>query len=288
MTHVKLLGELGEKFGTDWKSGSSSLREIFKLIDCQYDGLQDYLVECANKGIGFTVKNGNDFLDDDLNDFILPILKDTVVITPVPAGSGKGIKKLIAAVFIMYGLFHLPGLGGAMTEGGTMGATTSSKTVELGSVQFASTGETISMTTDIAVSVGQERAAALTTSEALKYGASLNTAGYAVMGTGAMLGITGLTEYMMPDPGDQTSDPSFLFNGANSNIEQGQPVPVLYGTMKIGGSVLSQGFQSGEINNTTFDMQAGTALPSYIGSASGGTASSGGSSGGSGGGTAHR
>ena len=45
-----------------------------------------------------------------------------------------------------------------------------------------------------------------------------------------------------PDAGDMTSDPSFLFNGADNSIEQGKPVPVLYGKMKIGGTPISQQF----------------------------------------------
>ena len=54
MTHVKLLGELGAKFGTDWQCAGKSVREVLKLIDCQTDGFREYIAECHDKNIGFT------------------------------------------------------------------------------------------------------------------------------------------------------------------------------------------------------------------------------------------
>ena len=51
MTHVKLMGELGEKFGTDWHMATSSFRDIFKLIDCQTEGFKNYIREKAEEGI---------------------------------------------------------------------------------------------------------------------------------------------------------------------------------------------------------------------------------------------
>ena len=78
MTHVKLLGELGEKFGTDWECAGSSVREVLKLIDCQVEGFREYFAECHAKNIGFTIQNGEDFIDADMNELSLNTLKDTV------------------------------------------------------------------------------------------------------------------------------------------------------------------------------------------------------------------
>ena len=64
MTHVKLMGELGEKFGTDWHMATSSFRDIFKLIDCQTEGFKQYILECAEKGLDFDILNGKDLLED--------------------------------------------------------------------------------------------------------------------------------------------------------------------------------------------------------------------------------
>ena len=60
MTHVKLMGEIGEKFGTEWDMNVSSFRDMFRLIECQTEGFKEYLLDCADAGINFTIQNGED------------------------------------------------------------------------------------------------------------------------------------------------------------------------------------------------------------------------------------
>jgi len=258
MTQVKLMGELGNKFGTDWTSGHKSMREILKLIDCQVEGFKEYIAECHDNNIQFTVQNGKEFMDDSLDELTLNNLKDTVIITPVPAGSGKGLGKLITGLLMLAALFFMPGMGATFTSGGTAGATAgsflSSSTVISGGVGT------------VTLSTGTSVAAAIAS------GATLIPGGMMVAMLGVNLAMMGLTEMSMPDAGDMESDPSFLFNGANNNIEQGQPVPLLYGTMKIGGTPLSQGFKSGELKGTYFNLADSSATSTtYYGSSSTGT-----------------
>ena len=242
MTQVKLLGELGKKFGSEWTSNSKSMRDIFKLIECQVDGFKEYLEDCHEKNIGFTIQNGDDFIDYD--DLLLCGVKDTVIISAVPAGSGKGLGKILAAIAIVALVFIRPDL-------------------------FFADG--------------------MTASEAAKAGFfnSMTNQGLFLTSIGANLAIAGITEMMAPDAGDMTSDPSFLFNGGNNSIEQGQPVPLLYGKMKIGGVPISQQFTPGRIKNTNgYQYVSGDTdytATRYIGSDSGGTI--GGSGGGTGGGS---
>ena len=47
MTHVKLMGEIGEKFGTDWNMNVSNFRDVFRLIECQTEGFREYLVDLS-------------------------------------------------------------------------------------------------------------------------------------------------------------------------------------------------------------------------------------------------
>jgi len=240
MTQVKLLGELGKKFGSEWTSNSKSMRDIFKLIDCQVDGFKEYLQDCHEKNIGFTIQNGDDFIDYD--DLALCPIKDTVIISAVPAGSGKGLGKILAALAIVALMIFAPTV--VFTEG-------------VGSFSAAMTEG---------------------------FFASLNNTGLFLTSIGANLAIAGLTEMMAPDAGDMTSDPSFLFNGADNTIEQGQPVPLLYGEMRIGGLPISQQFSVGRIKNTQgYQYLSGDTdyvATRYAGSSSGGT------SGGAGGGSA--
>ena len=223
------------------------MRDIFKLIDCQVDGFKEYLQDCHEKNIGFTIQNGEDFIDYD--DLVLCEVKETVIISAVPAGSGKGLGKILAAIAVIAVIFLFPGTFMTGVEAGT----------KMGDV-FGSffAGE-----------------------------AGLTGTGYFLTSIGANLAIAGLTEMMAPDAGDMTSDPSFLFNGADNTIEQGQPVPLLYGEMRIGGLPISQQFSVGRIKNTQgYQFLSGDTdyvATRYAGSSSGGT--SGGGQGGGVGGT---
>ena len=212
MTQVKLLGELGDKFGSDWTSESKSVRDVLKLIDCQVDGFKEYLQECHEKNIGFTIQNGEDFLD--YTDLTLCRPKDTIIISAVPSGSGKGLGKIIAAIAVLTFLIMAPQHFVALAEG--------AKIAE-GANLFATLNEA---------------------------GNTLNALGYFTMSIGANLALMGLVEMTTPEAGDMTSDPSFLFNGSNNSIEQGKPVPLLYGKMKIGGVPISQQFNPLRIKNT--------------------------------------
>ena len=235
MTHIKLMGELGEKFGAEWTSADSSMRDVLKLIDCQVEGFKEYLVDCHTKNIQFSIQNGDELFEDE-EDLWLPNLKDTVIITPVPAGSGKGLGKLIAGLLLLAALFFLPGMGVLFTAGGTAGAA----------------GAT---TIGGAMSAGTVSAAT-----AMSYGAavSLTVPGMLVASLGVNLALMGLMEMSAPEAGDMTSDPSFLFNGAGKNIEQGQPVPVLYGQMKIAGTPINEGFAPGTTNSYASSNYANT------------------------------
>ena len=185
-------------------------------------------------------------------------LKDTVIITPIPAGSGKGMKKLIAGLLLIAAFFFIPGLG---TSGLVSGAPATTKTLTTVVGQMGGVPLSVSTTIPTAFGAGSQSIAA-----ALSSGATLSTAGNMVLMLGTNLALVGLAEMQMPDAGEMTSDPAFLFNGANNNIEQGQPVPVLYGTMKIGGTPLSQGFKAGELKNTVYNLaNASATAQTYYG-----------------------
>lgn len=236
MTHVKLMGELGEKFGAEWTSVDSSMRDVLKLIDCQVEGFKEYLAECHNKNIQFSIQNGDELFEDE-EDLWLPNLKDTVIITPVPAGSGKGLGKLITGLLLLAAMFFIPGLGLFTATGavGTGGALTAAGTSALAA------GGTVTLGTGAVTGLSMAQAAVAGLS------VSLTVPGMLVAALGVNLALMGLSEMSAPDP--EVDDPSFLFNGAGKNIEQGQPVPVLYGQMKIGGTPINEGFAPGTINS---------------------------------------
>lgn len=79
--------------------------------------------------------------------------------------------------------------------------------------------------------------------------AGLTGAGKVVAMMGANLAITGLQQMMAPDPStDADQEESYLFNGAEQNIIEGDPVPVLYGRLRVPGQVIS--FEVGGVNHS--------------------------------------
>jgi len=223
MTHVKLMGEMGDKFGSEWECVDTNVRDILKCIHVQTEGLQEYLLDCYMKNIEFSVQSGDNLIEE-FPELYLNIARDELIITPVPAGSGKGLGKLITRLLLLAAFFFMPGVGAAMTTGGTVVGSGA------GTMAFAS---------------GSGAILGTSTSAALASGASLSLAGSAVMMLGANLALMGLAEMSAPDPDKTTDDPSYLFNGAQNHIEQGKPVPLLYGELTIGGAPIYQGYTPG-------------------------------------------
>lgn len=223
MTRVKLMGEMGEKFGSEWNCVDNSIRDILKLIDCQTEGFKDYLAECHMKNIGFSVQTGENLIEE-FPELYMNVAKDEVIITPVPAGSGKGLGKLITGLLLLAAMLFMPMFGGMYAAAGTSAGAAGATTV--GGAMMA--GQVSAFT-------------------AMQMGASISLTipGMAVMMLGTNLALMGLTEMSAPDPDSTTDDPSYLFNGAENHIEQGQPVPLLYGELTIGGSPIYQGYTPG-------------------------------------------
>lgn len=115
----------------------------------------------------------------------------------------------------------------------------------------------------------------------------------------ASLGLAGVQQMMMPDPSiDAEQDESYLFQGSGQTLVEGDPVPVLYGELRIPGRPISMiirnqngyfynssrtisGFTSGYgSNNTSITYTGGT--PDGAGAFNPGTNTGGGGSAGSG------
>ena len=235
MTHVKLMGEMGDKFGSEWECIDTNMREILKCINVQTEGLQEYLLDCHNKNIQFSVQSGDNLIEE-FPELYLNVARGEVIITPVPAGSGKGLGKLIAGLLLLAAMFFMPGIGGGFlaSSGGATGATVAgaNATLFVGGAQ--------GMSVSAALAAGASPAALMASGAA-----TLTLPGMAVMMLGTNLALMGLAEMSAPDPDGTTNDPSYLFNGAQNHIEQGKPVPLLYGELTIGGAPIYQGYTPG-------------------------------------------
>ena len=115
---IYLQGKMGKLFGEVWNLNAATVRECMHGIDCQREGkLKQYLLDCTEQGINFTVQRGEEFLDYD--NLQMELGKDDLIITPVPAGSGNKLLKVIVGLALLYAGVLLAGM--AIEAGGLAG-----------------------------------------------------------------------------------------------------------------------------------------------------------------------
>jgi len=224
---VYLQGELGEKFGHKFIVNTDNYADIFKCINANRPGWLPYVRKCHEEDIAFIVETEDGAIDQD--ELLTPIAKGDVTISLVPAGSKKGIGKIIVAIimiYIMYQTGYVPADGGGS------------------SWMFAA-------------------------GEAGKIGA-LTWKGVAAIQFTASLAIAGIQQIMAPDPAvDQDNPSNYLFSGGANNSVEGDPIPIMYGELRVpgrpisvdiaqGGNSIQRGGTQAIINNTVVDSANNT------------------------------
>lgn len=209
MQTVHLKGELGERFGEKWSMNVNKVQDIFRLIECQRQGFRSYMQNCIENDINFTIQRGEEFIDE--TELLLSLGKEDIIVTPIPAGSKGKAGKIIGAVLLLMGGYHL--------------LTAQTTTMASGGGYFAD-GTFIR-----------------TAGTASTYGTAGKVAGYTLMALGTSLGLRTLAEMMMPDAAEGEDD-SHLFSGPLNTTVQGGAVPILYGEMQVGGHLINASYSS--------------------------------------------
>ena len=200
---IFLDGELGEKFTPVLEYEGDNIAGAFRCINANYPEFRKYLMDAHEADIGFSVEVEGRQLEDP-RECLLNIKEGDIIITPVPAGSKSAGGKILAAVAITALLFT-PGGANLLLYGGS---------------------QTIAPTSLYA---GLQAA-----------GGIYAAAGVVSFGIATNLAITGIQQIMAPDPSVDKGEPdSYLFNGAEQNIVEGDPVPVLYGRLRVPGRPIS-------------------------------------------------
>lgn len=217
MRKVYLDGELGEKYGRELTINATSFAEVFKCLDCNFPGFRDYIIDCEEKGIGFSMEVAEEPVTDE-RELLMEFREGDMYICPQPVG-GKAAVRIIAAVVIAYIIIQ------------TGGAAASNIFWEAG---------------------------------------KLTLAGKFAAGVALNLAIGGLAELMAPDPAtepdaDSSQNKSYLFQGAGQTIEEGDPVPVVYGELRVPARMVSfdiRNKRSGYANASGFSSVTPTTKPS--------------------------
>ena len=116
MVQVKLLGELGRRFGRSYSFMVRNPRDVISALANQLDGFKEYLCGAHENGIGFKLVDG-DPTGMGYEEVMMSCKQ--LIIAPVISGSGgKGFsigQILVGALLI--GLAFIPGVDAAVATG---------------------------------------------------------------------------------------------------------------------------------------------------------------------------
>lgn len=198
MRKVYLEGEMAERFGSEFTIYAERMSDVFRCLECNFPELRQYLIDCHEKDIGFLCQVGHKGLDDE-EELLLSLQEGDVYISPQPAGSKSALGKILAAVAIIALVYFAPQL---MLASANLGGAA-------GSIGMSIAGFTMAATP-------------------------------VLIGVAVNLALTGIQQMMAPDPSVDNPDTpiaenSYLFSGAEQNILEGDPVPIVYGQLRIPG-----------------------------------------------------
>lgn len=257
--NVYLEGEMGVRFGKEFQIAADSFTDVFRCLKCNFSGFMPYLQECHEKNIGFILEVEGRPIRNEA-EALLIYKEGDMIITPVPAGSKSGPAKILAAVAVTV---MTAGMGAAI-----MGAATGAGAAG----SMAAVSATFGSISGFTGTLGAMMSA----------GGGLGVLAQVGLGIGINLALGGLQQMMAPDPStDNDQDESYIFQGSKQNIAEGDPVPVLYGELRIPGRTVSfhtrsertQFYNSDQ--RSTSNQSNGQSYDQATGGASGGSAGAG-------------
>lgn len=235
LRNVYLEGELGQRFSPHIKLSFTKPSEIFKALDANYSGYKEYIMEQHEKGVGYHVDVAGNELEDPM-ELLMEMKKGDVIITPVPAGSKSGPMKILAAVALVV---VTAGAAAALAPGAVTAASVAAGGIPVYTTGFMSAfGSTAAFGASLAAAAG-------------------TVPGLLALGVATNLAMGGITQMMAPDPStDSDQEESYLFNGSEQNIVSGDPIPILYGRLRVPGQPIS--FEtSSDFSRTNYSGGAG-------------------------------
>lgn len=208
---VTLAGELKEKFGEVFYVNADSHQDILKCIEANRPEFKRYLLDSIDKDVGFTIDMAGKSVEEE--DLLVPLTEGDVTITAIPAGSKSGIGKILAAIALAVLVVYTAG-GAALAAQGATGAS------------FGAT-----------MSAGM--AAQFTGMQMIGMGLAVN------------LAFAGMQQLMAPDPSVDAKDAAvnYMYTGSAQTIVEGDPLPVLYGELRVPGRPVALDIINGVYRN---------------------------------------
>ena len=195
LRNVYLEGEMGEKFGTGFQIYAESVADVMRCLEANTGD------EIRNYLIDCHNKDIGFVVDiadntfDDEAELLMPMHEGDVTITPMAAGSKSALGKILAAIALVIVIMNPALLPGITMTPGP-----------------------------IVVAQGTFMGMSVATTKLVLGALAVN------------LALSGIMQMMAPDPSVDTDQPNnYLFNGPVKNTVQGDPVPVLYGKLRVPG-----------------------------------------------------
>ena len=210
MNKVRLVGDIGDRFGHEWAMNVSNYSELLQLIECQTTGFYNYLLEAEENGIRFLIQRADEYIS--ARELGLSLNNEDIIITAIPMGAEETFqenpsgwdKVIIGTILIVLAI--LAGRG------------------------------------DWAIEIG-------------KYTITTGQLMFAMATIGVQLIQMGIAELQAPVQFGEDAEAN-LFQGPVTGIQQGIPVPVLYGELLIGGSPISVAYTTDSINLGLTEMHS--------------------------------
>jgi predicted phage tail protein len=231
MRNVYLEGEMGQRFGTGFQVNAPKVSDVIKCVECNHPSFKKYLIDCHDNDIGFEVDVANSKLDY-AEEMLMNLQDGDVTITPIPAGSKSGGAKILAAMAMIALVVAMPAILGT---GVTTMTTAQGAVLTMGSTPglLGTAGSFMGLSTG-----------------ALQLGVGM---------LAVNIGMMGLAQVMAPDPAtDADQEQNYLFNGNQQNIVEGDPVPVLYGQLRVPGQPIN--FEVGGASSSIYNATAMSSL----------------------------
>jgi predicted phage tail protein len=209
MKVVKVYGALRKYLGQcRFQFEADTPAQAIKALCVNFPGLDKWLLDSEQDGVAYRVTIGKEKItEEDLSPLVMPWSEREVFsITPIIAGAGRGVGKIFAGI----GLIALAIVAGP-AAGGFLG-------LGLG---LAGGGAGI---------IG-------------------GVAASFIGGLGLTLALGGVAQMISPQQSYSSTErgkeaarfESFTFSGVTNTIQQGLPVPIVYGRAYIGSAVISIG-----------------------------------------------
>ena len=209
MKVVKIYGALKKQLGGQgtFELDVNTPAEAIKALTANFKGLAEWMTRSQQHGVAYKVQLGTEVIGEEQIDSLLYPWseKEVFSITPVIMGAGRGMGQfLLGAALIGLSFVALPMLGGAFAGG-----------------SLAGLGTTAGI-----------------------YGTAWGSKALGAIGLSLMLG--GVSQMLSPPPPDLNMKQAnvlqnYSFSGVTNTSQVGTAVPICYGRLFVGSSVISSG-----------------------------------------------